>query len=903
MENSVILNAAALNDGNISGTAKELSANPYKFYLISTDYNDKLCNVIDRLSKSTRDNSFLTRIRFAYDVNFELPTELRIGNAESGTPVRSLADLLERLEYDKGLMLARDDYHVVVDDTDVAKERADKAVARLFQQTVFLNLNIDIKKRSEIRKALIKERFRSNYERLRAEIEDKKQHLSAALASADLTDSGKERVKGMIAAFDKMIDELGKARKRPLRIAAMGTKKAGKSVVINGMLKCDYAPTSSELPTPNVIKYIPGDADQPLTLEYKGQKTVYADTQTLHNFIDEEFHRAQSKTGEGSGLPDMNIYYPCDELNGYEIWDTPGPNFAGAGEEHQKIAEECIDAADVCIFVMNYSNHLTNDEVKFLEQIRATFEEKNKFYSLFITVNRIDERYAAEVQKSVNRILDYISGRLEDLNYRNIVIFGTSALQSFYLDKVLALLEADGIEVDEDNILYDAIRKAKRKHKDVGTMTQLRFIEDSLKNLEDFHEIEDADAKILENMSGVPQLWRHVRYIGEQKVDTEIVDSVVSKCEMQFATIRNALLVTGLQELTEQDRLRLVDLEQKIVELSNVVGKAMADVSYLAGDDRELRIAKADVTEESDSIKKSALRSTRERCAAIIDGSTITEDDVSKVENGERTSNINDLLTKLDNLIVSTNKNSEEKLVQLIAVEGGNFSRKVETAVQGAQQKIVDATERVKASVESNTVAGDMMRAFTLPQFPVSLNKLSSSFTGLSSAVSSGDLSNIAGGSKRTDTEFYTVTERRKRGAKGFWEHVKFWKTYYEDVDVTRSREVVRADVKSFKTNVKRMLNERIASSIEDAHDDMKRDVQGKIESVYADVKAQCDEIGAGYRDIFDKFKADVDAAMDATGAHKRAIENDIRVLVEIEQYIQPFFALWQSILYGEGAR
>ena len=68
-------------------------------------------------------------------------------------------------------------------------------------------------------------------------------------------------------------------------------------------------------------------------------------------------------------------------------------------------------------------------------------------------------------------------------------------------------------------------------------------------------------------------------------------------------------------------------------------------------------------------------------------------------------------------------------------------------------------------------------------------------------------------------------------------------------------------------------------------------------------MKAQCDEIGDGYRDIFDKFKADVDAAMDATGAHKRAIENDIRVLVEIEQYIQPFFDLWQSILYGEGAR
>ena len=64
---------------------------------------------------------------------------------------------------------------------------------------------------------------------------------------------------------------------------------------------------------------------------------------------------------------------------------------------------------------MNYSNHLTNDEVTFLKNIHSLFKENNKFYSLFITVNRIDERYAVNEEKSVDRILDYISTRLEDL--------------------------------------------------------------------------------------------------------------------------------------------------------------------------------------------------------------------------------------------------------------------------------------------------------------------------------------------------------------------------------------------------------------------------------------------------------------------------------------------------------
>ena len=97
--------------------------------------------------------------------------------------------------------------------------------------------------------------------------------------------------------------------------------------------------------------------------------------------------------------------------------------------EHAKNAEACIDEVDVCIFVTSYANHLTNDEVNFLQKIHHAFKEKNKFYSLFITVNQIDLRYNDTEEKSVDRIIDYIRQRLADLPtpYKNITIFGTSA--------------------------------------------------------------------------------------------------------------------------------------------------------------------------------------------------------------------------------------------------------------------------------------------------------------------------------------------------------------------------------------------------------------------------------------------------------------------------------------------
>ena len=149
----------------------------------------------------------------------------------------------------------------------------------------------------------------------------------------------------------------------------------------------------------------------------------------------------------------------------------PWSNFAGAGDEHRKNAENCIREADVCIFVMNYSSYLNDDEAKFLQQIREFFQAEGKFYSLFITVNRIDERYSSEAKKSIVYVLDYIGSHLEQLDYKNIVTLETSALQYFYLNSVKNLVKADrakdGEDVDELPLIdADSICPIKSTHKD-----------------------------------------------------------------------------------------------------------------------------------------------------------------------------------------------------------------------------------------------------------------------------------------------------------------------------------------------------------------------------------------------------------------------------------------------------
>lgn len=942
MEHCEILDVERLEDKTL---VKTLTANADKFYLLPNSSHVNLCDVIDKLSKNSSDKSALTRVRIAYDLDFILPTELRRGNSEQGESVQTFSELLDKFAYDENLILQNaEDYHVVIDDEDEkalanavarAKEEAKveaekeakiksesmtevdieayikaaeeeavkdipaKAVAKLFQQTVFLNLNLDIKLKSEIAKSLIKDRFRANYTRLCDEINAQQEYLSQALEHADLTENGKKRVGNMIGSFEAMIAGLQKARKRPIRIAAMGTKKAGKSVVINSLLKRDYAPTSSELPTPNVIKYIPADKNADLTLEYKGKTLAFNSAKELSDYIGNEFEIAQSHTGEGSGLEDMIIHYPSDDLNGYEVWDTPGPNFAGAGEEHHRIADECIKEADVCIFVMNYSNHLTDDEEKFLEKIHKTFKEENKFYSLFITVNRIDERYAAEVEKSVNRILDYIRLRLEQLDYKNIVIFGTSALQSFYLDKVLKLLAKDEVVIDDDNTLDDVIHKAKKKHRDF--MTPLRFVEDSIKNLEDFHEIEEPSVNTLENFSGVPQLWHHVRYVGEQKVDTEIVDHVVSGCEMEFDKLNNALLVTELVDLSEEDSVRLKDLQNKLVGLKDTVDLAMRGVVAYTDGRRsvDFRATKGDVGEQIDDVKREAIKATVDRNKVISKRANLTDYDVEEMQQGRTTGNVKNLLEQIDQIMIGANDGSERKFLRTIEIEGENLCKRIEKTVADAQEKIIRKTDEVKESVNSDSVAGNMIQSFAVPQFPVSLSKLSSKARWLNLGIAD-ELQDIAQDATRIDQETRTRTVTKKRKKRGFWEYVTFWKDRYEDVEEEYSENVVKADAAKFRKQISRVLEDHIKEELEESHVVMRKDVMDKLGKVYDDAGKQCEIISNTYKNIFDTFAEDVNNALDETSAHKRAIEHDIVVLKDIKQKVQPFFDLWRGILSGK---
>ena len=459
----VILTEDDLLPENITITLKTIQHNMSKFYLLAADIERPLWQIIEQMRKAIKKNvNLFTGVRIAYNLNFNLQTMLKTGDDlfAEGIEVKNFADLLELLDFDENLNLLRSDYHVIIDDDGIDSldndSVANRAVAEFFQQTALLNIDgLDIQKKSD---------------------------------AQTVTES------------------------RPIRIAVMGTGiKSGKSIVTSALLKIDYAPTSLTLPNPNTIKYVPATPNAKLTLEYDGKNYPFDTADELKNFINDEYERTWVSD---RNLPDMTIYYPCDEFNGYEIWDTPGPTICPTWNFVWKAAH-FVAKADVCIFVMNYSCHLTSYEVDFLRQIH----EAVKTNSFVFVINRIDERYNDKSEKSVAAVIDYVTRRLEKFGYKNFVVFGTSALQSFYLDKVVELVKEDRAKAGEDIdalpiVDTGAINPLGNRHR--NALTQIKFIKGALDNLDFFHSIENPTERELYALSGIPQLRRYVDYLGEQ---------------------------------------------------------------------------------------------------------------------------------------------------------------------------------------------------------------------------------------------------------------------------------------------------------------------------------------------------------------------------------------------------
>ena len=309
-------------------------------------------------------------------------------------------------------------------------------------------------------------------------------------------------------------------KKQPLRdIGILGTKNSGKSTLINALIGGEYAISSYKLSTPNKIIYSAGNSDK-ISLKYKDTETDFADVESLQTYLLNQFEIADNQV---AALAPMNIYIPNfpKYLNNFRLVDTPGSNFA-VNSEHFSIAKKALSDVNCVIFVMNYSTHLTDDEIHLFDEIYKKHSEQ----IILIAINHADEIYSSEEVKSYERIEDYIYNRLNSLGYDNFLVLSMSALQAVYINKIDQLLnpQCDSILTRFANYIKKLFNKTppfdeqlqalKIKYRKTDNLTAISLVNNIMSDFEDFHNVKIATFDELKEVSRVEYLKNLLSLIG-----------------------------------------------------------------------------------------------------------------------------------------------------------------------------------------------------------------------------------------------------------------------------------------------------------------------------------------------------------------------------------------------------
>jgi hypothetical protein len=530
------------------------------------------------LEKLEIDGELLFNLKIANDVYFHgINNELsdRVTGEKFIVKSSSLSDLLKTATFEE-----IKESRLIFDMED------SNFISGIIQALIYLDIELEVMMKKESSDRKILNAFRRRYESLRYSALSGGKELQKLYVADEFINEMNE----LINTIFKIQDDLEKARERELNIAVMATKKAGKSVIVNSFLKEQYAPTSLELPTPNNCIYR-RSKDNSIRLLYGNNDIIFKNPKMLYDYIYREFKRAQNDKASGCTIQDMEIFYssPSSGIGDFTLIDTPGSNYVAAksvenGENiHKKRAYEWIEKSDVVLFLINYSNYLTVDEEDFFRSIKQQFEKQDKFYSLIIVVNKLDEMYISEFEnKSVVRFLDYIRSKLLDLGYKSVVVIGTSARTYFDVLKTIRIDENTANSIEnykpikslENRELRDRMIVLKQKFIGMAEMSSLSFVDNQLENLECFHAINNYNLETLIVKSGIPKLEKYTEYVGMQKANIELYRSIISDIDKKYVKISNKSKINkftnSLHTSSEQIK-KLESMIRQINERFNVI--------------------------------------------------------------------------------------------------------------------------------------------------------------------------------------------------------------------------------------------------------------------------------------------------------------------------------------------
>jgi hypothetical protein len=821
------------------------------------------------------DDSYLYVLKVAKEIYFdEMTAELRdkVSDSTVRNGINSLSDLLNEIEEEKIMR-----YQLVVDTENK------NIISDIMQALIYLNIDLEVMMKKEKRDREIVNAFKLGYDKIRTSIINARNAINRIEVIEELKF---EKDNALDILYDIETD-LDKAKERNLNIAVMATKKAGKSVVVNSFLEDQYAPTSLELPTPNTCIY-KKSIDNKIRLIYGDKQLNFESPEEVYKYTYNEFKRVQNDAESACTIEDMEIHYTNNRnaFAAFTVVDTPGPNYAGAnnaqsGENmHKKSAYQWIEKSDVVLFLVNYSNYLSLDEEEFFKDIKTQFEKHDKFYSLVVVVNKLDEMYMSECEnKSVARFLDYIRRKLHDLGYKGFIVLGTSARTYFDALKV-SRIDSDELDSLKETVdigrlkgskLRERLKKLKRKYIGKGQMTVLSFVDDQFEKLECFHGLDDVSLDALKEKSGIPKLMEYTTYVALQKANTELYASLIRSIDEKFVRIRNMDLIKSLidAKIEKQDQIEELELMlQNMFDSFEAIEKEI---------DEKLSFNKI-----QDDLFSQVRASRSNRIEHITDIYESRIDDFFMKLRMKDSNELREIKSSGFNIDFRiNNKIVEEEFNRLI----GNFLNQANEDLDQKEKYFKDFDTRIKEIVHA--FSEKIKKEYDLRDFDITVPKVEHAFSRKSLVkIPKVNVDNIVIKERVLDS-----IEFKENIIEKFINHFTENKIGTYTMDSKRLREIKNSWLDVIKDNIE---GEYISSySI----------LEGNLLSCISDLKEQIDKsvesLTSTYKDIFNEIMKDLSVSKLDVEEQMKYLDAKLQLLNQMDEKMTPFTEIW-GIIRGE---
>lgn len=418
-----------------------------------------------------------------------------------------------------------------------------------------------------------------------------------------------------------IINAFENAKSSDFEVCVVATMSAGKSTLINSMLRTKLMPSKQEACTAIVTRIKDNDNNSWEAEVYNKDNKMIESYKELNY---ETMERLNSDENVSLIKASGNIPFVTSEDVSLVLIDTPGPNNS-RDPEHKKVQSEFLSKSSksLVLYIME-GTFGSDDDNALLQRVADSMavggkQSKDRF--IFV-VNKMDDRKKEDgsTEETLNRIRAY----LKKHGIENPNIFPTAALTALNIRLIENESEIDEDSIDETEVKVKKLNRNENLHLENFASLPLSMRGKINEELSKAIENEDVNEQALIH-TGVPSVEAAIRQYVKKYAKTAKIKNIVD-------TFTHKLDEVGCFEETKHELAKRQDESKKIVEQISKISEKIDNIKTAKKFKDAVDDAVIKVNDDSEEVIDEITEEFQERITKKIDDLKEVELEVDEAE-------------------------------------------------------------------------------------------------------------------------------------------------------------------------------------------------------------------------------------------------------------------------------